>query len=150
MEDKTDPRCAQQDARGAADAEPDTAANLVRIRGRLGADPTERILPSGAAIVSFRVVVAREATVMTRGSRQKSDWVDCAAWSSPARRKSAVWRSGDVVEVEGALRRRHYRAGDTSGSRVEIEMLGGRRIQRAATSRAAAAEATPAKRARSG
>lgn len=70
MEDKTDSRCAQQDVRGAADAEPDTAANLVRLRGRLGADPTERILPSGAAIVSFRVVVAREATVMTRGSRQ--------------------------------------------------------------------------------
>lgn len=148
MEDRTDPRCAQLDVRGAADAEPDTAANLVRIRGRLGADPTERILPSGAAIVSFRVVVARAATVMTRGSRQKSDWVDCTAWSSPTRRKSAVWRSGDVVEVEGALRRRHYRAGDTSGSRVEIEMLGGRRIQRA--SAAAAAEAAPVKRARSG
>lgn len=123
MEEKTGP--------GAADAQPGRAANVVRIKGRLGADPTERTLPSGAAIVSFRVVIAREATVMTRGSRQKSDWVDCTAWSSLTRRKSAGWLAGDVVEIEGALRRRHYRAGETSGSRVEIEMLGGRRIERA-------------------
>ena len=109
-----------------------TAANVVRIRGRLGADPTQRTLPSGAAIVSFRVVIAREATVMTRGSRQKSDWVDCTAWSSSTRRRASAWRTGDVVEVEGSLRRRHYRAANTSGSRVEIEMTGGRRIRRAA------------------
>ena len=106
-------------------------ANQVRIRGRVGSDPTQRALPSGAEIVSFRVVIARAATVMTRGSRQKSDWVDCTAWSSPSRRRAAGWRTGDVVQVDGALRRRHYRAGDTSGSRVEIEMLGGRRIARA-------------------
>jgi single-strand DNA-binding protein len=105
------------------------------------------LLPSGAAIVSFRVVITREATVMTRGSRQKSDWVDCSAWSSPTRRKSSSWRSGDVVEVEGSLRRRHYRAGDTSGSRVEVEMLGGRRLERAA--RSASGDPAPAARARS-
>lgn len=107
------------------------AANQVRIRGRVGSDPTQRTLPSGADIVSFRVVIARAPTVMTRGSRQKSDWVDCTAWSSPTRRRAAVWRTGDVVEVDGALRRRHYRAGATTSSRVEIEMLGGRRIARA-------------------
>ncbi|MGI9156015.1 MAG: single-stranded DNA-binding protein [Marmoricola sp.] len=106
-------------------------ANLVRIRGRLGADPTQRTLPSGTDIVSFRVVIARSPTVMTRGSRQKSDWVDCTAWSSPTRRRAVGWRAGDVVEVEGALRRRHYRSGDTTGSRVEVEMLGGRRVTRA-------------------
>lgn len=106
--------------------------NLVRIRGRLGADPVERTLPSGTGIVSFRVVIARTPTVMTRGSRQKSDWVDCTAWSSATRRRVVGWRTGDVVEVEGSLRRRHYRAGDTSASRVEVEMLGGRRVTRAA------------------
>lgn len=141
MEDKTDP--------GSADADAREAANTVRIKGRLGADPTVRTLPSGADIVSFRVVITREATVMTRGSRQKSDWVDCTAWSSPTRRRAAGWRCGDVVEIEGALRRRHYRVGDTSGSRVEIEMLGGRRIHRVASVRQPADDAAPAKRARS-
>jgi single-strand DNA-binding protein len=139
MEDNTGPQSAQEEG--------GLAANVVRIRGRLGADPTERLLPSGAVIVSFRVVITREATVMTRGSRQKSDWVDCSAWSSPTRRKSSSWRSGDVVEVEGSLRRRHYRAGDTSGSRVEVEMLGGRRLERAA--RSTSGDPTPAARARS-
>lgn len=131
-----------------ADTDPGSA-NAVRIRGRLGADPTARTLPSGADIVSFRVVITREATVMTRGSRQKSDWVDCTAWSSPTRRRAAVWRSGDVVEVVGSLRRRHYRAGETSGSRVEIEMLDGRRVERAASARHSAGGSTPARRARS-
>lgn len=107
------------------------ASNLVRIRGRLGADPTQRTLPSGTDIVSFRVVIPRSPTTMTRSSRQKSDWVVCTAWSSSTRRRAVGWRAGDVVEVEGALRRRHYRSGDTSGSRVELEMLGGRRVTRA-------------------
>jgi hypothetical protein len=35
------------------------------------------------------------------------------------------------VAVVGALRRRHYRAGEVGGSRVEIEMLGGRLVVRA-------------------
>ena len=35
------------------------------------------------------------------------------------------------MEVVGALRRRHYRAGEVSGSRVEVEMLGGRLVARA-------------------
>lgn len=141
MEDNTGPEPAGEEA--------GPAANVVRIRGRLGADPTERMLPSGAVIVGFRVVIAREATVMTRGSRQKSDWVDGTAWSSPTRRKSATWRSGDVVEVEGSLRRRHYRAGEASGSRVEIEMLGGRRLERAGSARTTKGAVVPAQRARS-
>jgi single-strand DNA-binding protein len=141
MKDENDP--------GPADAEDRASGNVVRLKGRLGSDPTERALPSGAAIVSFRVVVAREATVMTRGSRQKSDWIDCTAWSSATRRSAGAWRAGDVVEVEGAFRRRHYRAGDASGSRVEIEMLGGRRIERAVSTGSPAGTSAPATRARS-
>lgn len=113
----------------------DRPANVVLLRGRVSAEPETRTLPSGTKIVSFRVVVERAVTAMTKGSQQRSDWVNCAAWSGATRRRAGGWRAGDVVEVEGALRRRHYRAGELSGSRLEIEMLGGRLIGRAAAQR---------------
>jgi single-strand DNA-binding protein len=120
------------------------SANTARLRGRLGADPVPRTLPSGAEIVTFRVIMSREATVMTRGSRQKSDWVDCTAWSSAARRRVTSWAMGDIVEVEGALRRRHYRdGGGTGSSRLEVEMLAGRRAEKARKVAAATDEAVP-------
>lgn len=110
-------------------------ANAVLLRGRVSGEPQTRILPSGTRIVWFRVVVQRAVTAMTTGSQQKSDWMDCAAWSGRARRSAGRWRVGDVVEVEGALRRRHYRSGAVSGSRVEVEMLGGRLLSRAPAQR---------------
>jgi single-strand DNA-binding protein len=104
-------------------------------------EPTARDLPSGTRIVSFRVVIPRSPTVMTKGSQQRSDWIDVTAWSSLARRRAASWHLGDTVLVTGALRRRHYRAGEIAGSRVEIEMLGGRLLERAATRPAAEPDA---------
>ena len=112
-------------------SETDEGGNHVEVRGRLSTDPVDRELPSGTPIVSFRLVIPRTTTVMTRGSNQRSDWVDCTAWSAAARRRAAGWHVGDTVEVVGALRRRHYRAGEVSGSRVEVEMLGGRLVARA-------------------
>ena len=113
------------------DSATDEGSNHVEVRGRLSTDPVDRELPSGTPIVSFRLVIPRTTTVMTRGSSQRSDWVDCTAWSAAARRRASGWKVGDTVEVVGALRRRHYRAGEVSGSRVEIEMLGGRLVARA-------------------
>ena len=112
-------------------SETDEGGNHVEVRGRLSTDPVDRELPSGTPIVSFRLVIPRTTTVMTRGSNQRSDWVDCTAWSAAARRRATGWHVGDTVEVVGALRRRHYRAGEVSGSRVDVEMLGGRLVARA-------------------
>jgi single-strand DNA-binding protein len=67
---------------------------------------------------------------MTRGSRQVCDWVDCAVWSARARRTARGWRVGDVVEVEGALRRRFYRGPGGASTRLEVEVLGGRVVTR--------------------
>ena len=113
------------------DSATDEGSNHVEVRGRLSTAPVDRELPSGTPIVSFRLVIPRTTTVMTRGSSQRSDWVDCTAWSAAGRRRASGWKVGDTVEVVGALRRRHYRAGEVSGSRVEIEMLGGRLVARA-------------------
>lgn len=106
--------------------------NQVALSGRVTSAPLERTLPSGDTILTFRVVVARERTPMTAKSRQSSDWVDCVAWGGRAKRSVSRWRVGDVVRLEGALRRRYLRGDTAVSTRVEVEVLGGRLLQRAA------------------
>jgi single-strand DNA-binding protein len=107
----------------------DVADNQVSVRGRVSTAPTERELPSGTVITSLRISVPRAPTTMTSGSTQTSDWVDCTAWAARTRRSVRGWEVGDEVEVQGALRRRFYRAGEGSSTRLEIEVLSARRAR---------------------
>ena len=107
------------------------AANVVRLRGKVSTPPEERELPSGTTIVTVRLSVPRDPSPMTTGSRQTTDWVDCAAWGGRARRSVVGWRAGDVVELEGALRRRFYRGGTGTSTRLEVEVLSARMVARA-------------------
>jgi single-strand DNA-binding protein len=111
--------------------------NTVRLRGRISGAPVERELPSGVSITTFRMSVPRARTPMTAGSRQSVDWVDCAAWSGRTRRSVAGWSVGDEVEVTGALRRRFFRAGEGSSTRLEVEVLAARRSRARARDRPA-------------
>jgi single-strand DNA-binding protein len=101
--------------------------NTVVLRGRVSSAPAARELPSGTVITTFRISVPRARTVMTAGSRQSVDWVDCTAWGARVRRAVAGWEVGDRVEVGGALRRRFYTATGGSGTRLEVEVLSARR-----------------------
>jgi single-strand DNA-binding protein len=112
----------------------DSHANEVTLRGRLSSDPQARTLPSGAEVLTFRLVVRRDrSSPMTRGSKQVSDWIECAAWGTRARTRAAAWQSGDEVEIRGALRRRFYRTAAGSATRLEVEMLAGKRLRRSGT-----------------
>lgn len=104
------------------------AVNEVRIRGRVSRPPEERVLPSGDVVWTFRVVVRRPPDRVR--SKQTVDVLECAAWSPRARRSVAAWSADDLVEVWGAVRRRFFRAGGAATSRVEIEMVSGRRVRR--------------------
>ena len=105
--------------------------NEVRLVGRISQVPEERVLPSGDIVWTFRVVVVRPAAGSSR-SRAGVDALECAAWTGRTRRSVAGWSAGDVVEVRGALRRRFFRSGAATASRVEVEMSAGRLIRRAA------------------
>ena len=107
------------------------AVNEVRLQGRVSAPPEERVLPSGDAVLTLRLVVARGRP--RPGSRQTVDVLDCAVWTARLRRTVAGWGEGDVVEVRGSVRRRFYRSGSGTASRVEIEVATGRLIRRAST-----------------
>ena len=120
---------------GVLEAEGIAAGNRVRLRGRVSTAPEERDLPSGTRIVTLRLSVPREGSPMCDGSRQSVDWMDCSAWGGTIRRSAAAWREGDVVEVEGALRRRFYRGAGGTATRLEVELLSGRLVSRGSAPR---------------
>lgn len=105
--------------------------NDVHLVGVVPADPEERVLPSGDVIWTFRVAVRRDRP--DGAGRAVTDSLECVAWGGRVRRSVASWRPGDVVEVEGALRRRFFRTAAGVGSRVEVEVSAGRVVRRAAT-----------------
>jgi single-strand DNA-binding protein len=114
-----------------AGEEPDDFGNEVLLRGRLRSDAELRELPSGTALVTLRVLVPRSQP--DPSGRKCSDWVDCAVWSARLQARLGGWRAGDLVEVRGALRRRFYRAGGDTGTRLEVEVSGGKMLRRAST-----------------
>jgi single-strand DNA-binding protein len=107
------------------------AVNEVRLLGRLAADPQLRELPSGDTVWNLRVVVERRVAPGKDKPRQRVDSLECAVWSGRLKKQVEKWEAGDVVEVAGALRRRFFRAGGATASRVEVELTGGRIIRRA-------------------
>jgi single-strand DNA-binding protein len=109
----------------------DPSVNQVHLVGRVSRDPGRRELPSGDGVVFFRLVVARQEAAY-RG-RQRIDVLDCVAWGGRPMRTVAGWRAGDVVEVDGSLRRRFFRVGGSTSSRVEIEVRTARLIRRASS-----------------
>lgn len=110
-----------------------TTANEVRLVGRVSQQPEMRVLPSGDAVWTFRVVVPRAAQRGAKPGRQAVDALECAAWTARARKSVASWAEDDVVEVIGALHRRFFRAGGAVASRVEVQMSSGKVIRRAAS-----------------
>lgn len=105
--------------------------NVVKLRGRVSRRDEERELPSGSVVLGFAVVVARETPSPT--GRATVDSLDCAAWTAGVRRSVRSWEPGDVVEIEGRLRRRFYRAGGATASRYEVEVVRAKRIARSAS-----------------
>jgi single-strand DNA-binding protein len=106
------------------------SVNEVRLRGRVSRSPAEVTLPSGDKLWTFRLIVDRPAS---RRSRRGAavDALECSAWTVRAQRAVSRWMPGDVVEVEGAVRRRFFRVAGGASSRVEIEVTAARVIRRA-------------------
>jgi single-strand DNA-binding protein len=101
--------------------------NQVVLQGRLSKQPEEKVLPSGDVVWTVRVVVRRDDL-----DRPGVDWIDCSVWAGRLLRSVQSWGIDDVVEVEGALRRRFFRVAGQPVSRVEVEARSGRLIRRSA------------------
>jgi single-strand DNA-binding protein len=106
--------------------------NEVLLVGRVSADPEVRVLPSGDEITTWRLVVARAGAPEGRAAQ---DTIDCTAWAPRTRRAASTWAAGDVVEIEGALRRRFWKSSVALASRCEVEVSRARRVTKATTGR---------------
>ena len=111
-------------------------ANDVRLVGRLTGEPALVELPSGDALVTFRISVPRSGPMPARAAgaekapAQRVDSVPCTAWMPRLRRSILTWRAGDLVEVSGAVRCRFFQAGGATRSRVEVEASAARIMRR--------------------
>ncbi|MFC5678162.1 single-stranded DNA-binding protein [Aeromicrobium endophyticum] len=105
--------------------------NLVHLTGRISADPETRVLPSGDELVSFRLVVRRDAAALRR-SKQLVDTIECTVWRAALRRSVARLAAGVEVEVQGQLRRRFTSGGGSTASWVSVEVDSCRRLTPAA------------------
>jgi single-strand DNA-binding protein len=111
------------------------ARNEVVLVGRLAAQAEDRELPSGDVITSWRLVVDRPPLKgkLLDGKRPPTiDTVDCVAWTGAVQRTAAGWRTGDVLSIEGALRRRFWRGPVGASSRYEVEVSKAKRLAKAA------------------
>jgi single-strand DNA-binding protein len=112
--------------------------NEVALVGRLSAAAEERVLPSGDVLLTWRVVVDRPPPRKPRpdGGRQASiDALDCFAFAPVVRRTVSSFAAGDVVRVQGALRRRFWQGPAGTQSRTEVEVARAQRLGRAQASR---------------
>jgi len=104
--------------------------NEVHLIGRLAAPVESRTLPSGSTIATFRLIVRRppQEPRPTGGRSPTIDVIDCVAWSEPLREAVVRCRAGDMIEVQGSLRRRFWRAPATA-SRCEVELASANRLR---------------------
>jgi single-strand DNA-binding protein len=105
------------------------SVNDVRLIGRLSGAPTVRTLPSGDEFTVWRLVVGRSGAAVSNSRAPTVDTIDCAAHKRSVQRLAAKWASGDVLEVNGALRRRFWRGAQGLASRYEVEVSEAKRLR---------------------
>src|SRR5690606_16946191 len=127
--------------------------NRVMLIGRLGADPEQRHMPNGRAVVNIRV-----ATSETWKDRNSGEWLERTEWHSIvafdklAEIIAEYLRKGSQVFIEGKLQTRKWQ--DKEGKdrytteiiAQSMQMLGGRQggERPARQERAPASEPAPA------
>jgi single-strand DNA-binding protein len=100
--------------------------NHVTLCGRVSHVGEVRELPSGDRVHAWRLVVPRTGGAGAgSGAKQRSqpDVIDVSCWSAATRRATSRLVEGDLVQVEGALRRRFFRGAGGVASRYEVEAL---------------------------
>ncbi len=95
--------------------------NEVAIAGVIVEVAEERELAGGALAVRWTLRVPRDA------ERGGSDLIDCVALDPGLRQQALAWPQDAPLEVWGAIRRRFFRAGGRTTTRVEVEVSRARR-----------------------
>ena len=102
----------------------DAWENTVVLVGKVSTTAQDIELPSGEVLVRLRIVVPRERPT----TRTTVDTIDLVCVKAVVRKRAHSLAAGEVVRVEGSLRRRFWKAGAGVASRVEVEVAGLTRV----------------------
>lgn len=91
--------------------------NQVFLRGRLADLPMVRELPSGDALMTFRLTVSRPPS-----ERVRVDSLECVTTRTRVQRSLGRAAPGDLIEVTGTLRRRFWRSPSGPASRYSVDV----------------------------
>jgi single-strand DNA-binding protein len=86
------------------------SVNLAVVRGHLTSPPEVRILPSGRELATLQLTTRPSAEALS---------VPVAVWDPPA--WLAALDTGAELVAVGSVRRRFFRSGGSTASRVELE-----------------------------
>jgi len=83
--------------------------NQVELIGYVGADPEQRILPSGVQVCTFKVATKRWAGRSDDGERAvETDWTPVEAWEKLAETCVRYIHKGSRVRIVGSLHTRSW------------------------------------------
>lgn len=99
--------------------------NEVFLEGRVSSLPTEKLLPSGDTVTEFRIVIDRKHP---KGEKREVDTLDIAVWLAKVRKKAMTLQIDDWVSIDGAIRRRFWKAPTGLASRWQVEASQLRRL----------------------
>lgn len=88
--------------------------NKAIIAGNITRDIELRKTPSGISVASFTVAVARSKKGKDGNYIQETDFIDCQAWDKKAEFLGRNFRKGDPVCVLGSIRKRQWKANDST------------------------------------
>jgi len=105
--------------------------NRVTLVGRLTRDPELRYIPSGAAVISFRIAVNRRYKAQSGEWKDDTTFVDVVAWQALAERLNESLKKGSPVLVEGRLASRQWETQDgQKRSTVEVRAIAVQHLER--------------------
>jgi single-strand DNA-binding protein len=93
-----------------------SARNAVSLFGVLAEPGEERTLAGGLPVVRWTLRVPRGPELTG------SDLIDCVALDADLQQRALSWPQGLGLELDGALRRRFFRTGGRTTTRVEVEV----------------------------
>jgi single-stranded DNA-binding protein len=88
--------------------------NKVNLVGRISESAKEKTLPSGDALVEFRLIIERD-------DREGVDTLDIATWPAQLKKRALKLEEDQWVGVKGVLRRRFWKTPTGVASRWQVE-----------------------------
>lgn len=79
--------------------------NVVMMMGRLTADPEVRVSQNNNEFVTFSLAVQRPKP---KDAEAQTDFFNCAAWNGTAKIISSYFGKGDLIVIQGTLRKRSW------------------------------------------